>query len=103
VDDEMWDQWEQELMWLIGTQGGMNALGRALGISGATISNWLRRKRRPSPQHALALETFTNGKIKRETIRPDIYPPAVLMENRGSLEGFKRKPFATLDKNSDQA
>ena len=90
----MWDQWEQELMWLIGTQGGMNALGRALGISGATISNWLRRKRKPSPQHALALETFTGGKIKRETIRPDIYPSTVLIEESSGLEGFKKKPMA---------
>ena len=102
-DDEAFDQWEQELVWLINEAGGVNALGRALGLSPGCISRWMHRKRRPSPQHALALETYTNGRIRREHVRPDIYPPMVLMPNRGSLEGFVRKPFATLDKKLDQA
>ena len=97
-DDHIWDLWEQELVWLINTYGGVNALGRVLGVSAPAISYWLRRKRKPSPQQALAIEALTEGKIKREVIRPDIYPPAVLMANTTAMNGFEKKPFRTLDK-----
>ncbi len=60
-DDEIFDRYEQELVWMIGQAGGVNALGRAMGISPSTISRWLHRNRKPSAYHAIAIETYTNG------------------------------------------
>jgi DNA-binding transcriptional regulator YdaS (Cro superfamily) len=97
-DEHLWDLWEQELVWLIGWAGGVNKLGGVLGINPSAISRWLRRQRKPSPQQALAIEALTEGRIKREIIRPDIYPPAVLMTGTTTMEGFEKKPFRTLDK-----
>lgn len=102
-DDDIFDGYEQELVWMIKKAGGVNALGRALGISPSAISRWLHRQRKPSAYHAIAIETYTNGAIKRETIRPDIFCPGALMPNRVSMDGFKRCPFATLDKGEGKA
>lgn len=97
-DDDIFDAWEQELIWLIGKTGGVNALARELQVSPASISYWLRRKRKPSHQQALNIEAYTEGRIKRETIRPDIYPASVLLPEgaRTDLEGFNKKPFGEV-------
>lgn len=94
-DDDIFDAWEQELIWLIGKTGGVNALARELQVSPASISYWLRRKRKPSHQQALNIEAYTQGRIRRETIRPDIYPASVLLPDgaRPDMEGFNKKPF----------
>ena len=97
-DDDIFDAWEQELIWLIGKTGGVNALARELQVSPASISYWLRRKRKPSHQQALNIEAYTEGRIKGETIRPDIYPASVLLPEgaRTDLEGFSKKPFGEV-------
>jgi DNA-binding transcriptional regulator YdaS (Cro superfamily) len=94
-DDDIFDAWEQELIWLIGKTGGVNALARELQVSSASVSYWLRRKRKPSHQQALNIEAYTQGRIRRETIRPDIYPASVLLPDgaRPDMEGFNKKPF----------
>ena len=92
--DEIFDGFEQELIWLIREAGGLRQLARQLQISQPAISHWLRRKRLPSPQQALNIEAYTKGKIRRETIRPDIYPSTILIEESSGLEGFKKKPMA---------
>lgn len=102
-DDEIFDRYEQELVWMIRQAGGVNALGRDMGISPSTISRWLHRNRKPSAYHAIAIETYTNGAIKRETIRPDIFCPGAIMPSRVDMSGFKRCPFATLDKGEQKA
>lgn len=94
--DEIFDAWEQELVWLIGKAGGVNALARELEVSPSSISYWLSRKRMPSPQQALNIEAYTEGKISREVIRPDIYPTTVLLKTKRSISGFKAKEY---DKN----
>ena len=93
-DDEIFDSFEQQLVWLIGQAGGLNKLAKELEVSSASISYWLRRKRKPSPQQALNIEAYTGGKIRRETIRPDIYPTGVLLSKQRDLSGFQKKPFS---------
>jgi DNA-binding transcriptional regulator YdaS (Cro superfamily) len=98
-DDDIFDAWEQELIWLVSKAGGVNALARDLQISPASISYWLRRKRKPSHQQALNIEAYTNGQIRRETIRPDIYPAGVLLPkgSTSDMNGFVKKPFEGAD------
>lgn len=98
-DDDIFDAWEQELVWLVSKAGGVNALARELQISPASISYWLRRKRKPSHQQALNIEAYTEGRIRRETIRPDIYPASVLLPEgtRSDMDGFSKKPFEVPD------
>ena len=97
--DEVFDSFEQELIWLIGKVGGLNSLAKELQVSAPAISHWLHRKRLPSPQQALNIEAYTQGRIKRETIRPDIYPASVLLPDgaRPDMEGFNKKPFEGAD------
>jgi len=46
-------------------------LAKLLGIAPTTISNW---KVRQIPVHrAIEIELLTNGAIKREDLRPDIF------------------------------
>lgn len=97
-DEEIFDSFEQELIWLIGYCGGVNKLGAALGFNPSVISRWLRRHRKPTPQQAMAIEAFTQGKIKRESIRPDIYAPVMLIKGDTDMNGFEKKPFKSLDK-----
>lgn len=91
--DEIFDGFEQELVWLIGQAGGVNKLAKELQVSAPAISYWLRRKRLPSPQQALNIESYTQGKIKRETIRPDIYPSTVLLQGKRSVDSLNKKPY----------
>ena len=53
--------------------GGDAAAAKALGMANRqAIHQW---KRCP-PGRALALEAATNGRVKKEELRPDFYPPA---------------------------
>lgn len=47
--------------------GGLRALGRALGISHATIKGW----RRVPTKHILEIERLTG--VPREQLRPELY------------------------------
>ncbi|MFC6790617.1 transcriptional regulator [Methylobacterium komagatae] len=49
--------------------GGHAKLGRALGISGAAISQWTQCP----PLRVLAVEELTG--VPRHELRPDLYPP----------------------------
>ena len=91
--DEIFDSFEQELVWLISKHGGVNKLAAKLQISPPAISHWLRRRRLPSPQQALNLEAFTNGAIRREVIRPDLYPTTVLLGEQCDISSFSKKEF----------
>lgn len=52
--------------------GSQSALSRILGVTQATVSNWLS-KRQPLPaEHVLTVERATG--IPRSRLRPDIYP-----------------------------
>jgi DNA-binding transcriptional regulator YdaS (Cro superfamily) len=48
-----------------------NELAKLLGVAPTAISNW---KARQIPVHrAVQIELLTNGAIKREELRPDIF------------------------------
>jgi DNA-binding transcriptional regulator YdaS (Cro superfamily) len=91
--DEIFDGFEQELVWLIGRAGGINALARELQVSPPAISYWLRRKRLPSPQQVLNIEAYTKGAITRQMLRPDIYPSTVILEKQRDISDFDKKDF----------
>lgn len=93
--DEIFDRFEQELVYLIKTVGSQKRLALAMGINHSAISNWLTRKKLPSPAHALVIEAFTNGQITRQMIRPDVYPEGLIndFKNKPSLNDFTKKPF----------
>jgi DNA-binding transcriptional regulator YdaS (Cro superfamily) len=93
TDDDIFDSFEQELIWLINNAGGVNALARQLELSSSAISHWLRRTRKPSAHHAINIEAYTNGAIPRERIRPDLFAAGVILKNRADMTGFKPKKF----------
>lgn len=92
-DDDIFDAFEQELVWLISKAGGLNQLAKSLGIAPSTISRWMHRTRRPSAIHATLIEAYTQGQLPRERIRPDIFVKDVLLKKRQALNDFKKKPF----------
>lgn len=44
-----------------------------IGVSQATVNHWLKGIRKPKAEWAIKIENATNGAIKREQIRPDIF------------------------------
>ena len=72
--------------------GGQAALGRACGVSQAHVWNWLHRERRVPAGRVLAVEIATGGRVRRDELRPDLYPPedperAVLLEAARTATG----------------
>ncbi|HMW73099.1 MAG TPA: YdaS family helix-turn-helix protein [Cellvibrionaceae bacterium] len=49
---------------------------RAVGMTPQFLSQIEAKKRPLPPKFALKIEQVTNGAIKREQLRPDIYPPS---------------------------
>lgn len=92
--DEIFDAFEQELVWLIRQCGSMRAFAEKIGISQSTISAWLNRKRLPTYKHALIIEAFTEGRVSRSQVRPDIYPEGVIVDRQHlTMNGFQKAPF----------
>lgn len=52
--------------------GSQAALGKLIGVTQQTISNWLKSK--IAAEYVLAIERETG--VPRYRLRPDIYPPA---------------------------
>lgn len=57
---------------LYGTQ---TSAAKALGVSQATVWSWLHGHKSISAKNALKIEILTQGSIRREDLRPDIYGP----------------------------
>ena len=51
--------------------GGQANLARQLAITPAAVSQWVMGKRPIPPQHCLAIERATGGKVTRANLRPD--------------------------------
>lgn len=51
--------------------GSQAALGKLIGVTQQTISNWLKSK--TAAEYVLAIERATG--VPRHRLRPDIYPP----------------------------
>ncbi|MBU2788608.1 helix-turn-helix domain-containing protein [Acidithiobacillus sp. VAN18-1] len=54
--------------------GSQASLARRLGVVPMAVSHWLKRQRIP-PHQAIAIERATNGAVRREELRPDIFGP----------------------------
>ena len=52
--------------------GGPGRLALELGITQGAVSQW----KRVPVEHVLAIERACLGVVRREELRPDIYPPA---------------------------
>lgn len=57
----------------VATVGGVGRLARLLGVRQPAVSNWRRRGKIPAVQ-VIPIERATNGAVRREELRPDIYP-----------------------------
>ena len=54
-------------------QIGGSELARRLQVSRGLVSHWKQGRQRPSARLAKEIEKTTNGVVKREEIRPDIF------------------------------
>ena len=54
-------------------RGAQIALARQLGVSKTWMSQIVNGRHVPSAGLALMIEKFTNGKVKRKTLRPDLF------------------------------
>jgi len=55
--------------------GRPSALARVCGTFPQAVSRW-RRQGYPPVKYVLAIEAATNGKVRRDQLRPDIFGPA---------------------------
>ena len=53
---------------------GVTNLACKIGVSQPVVSNWLKRKSIPA-NRVIDIESATGGKVTRQELRPDIYPP----------------------------
>lgn len=54
-------------------RGAQVALARQLGVSKTWMSLLVTGREVPSAGLALMIEKFTHGKVKRKTLRPDLF------------------------------
>lgn len=55
-------------------QAGFNKkIISALGVNKTSISHWVSGRQQISPKNAKQLEILTDGVVKREDLRPDIF------------------------------
>lgn len=52
------------------------AFAQTVGCDRGHINHICAGRARPSPALALKIEAATNGQVTRESLRPDVYPPA---------------------------
>ncbi len=50
-------------------------LAKDLGVDRSLVSQWLSGKTRITAERAVQIERTTNGAIRREDLRPDIFGP----------------------------
>jgi DNA-binding transcriptional regulator YdaS (Cro superfamily) len=62
---------DEALTRAIEAAGGPAKLGREIGASSQAISQW---KRCPA-ERVIAVERAVGGKVTRDQLRPDLYPP----------------------------
>lgn len=48
-------------------------IANALQVTEAAVRSWENGLRNPTPQHAIAVEELTDGKVSRKDLRPDIF------------------------------
>ena len=53
--------------------GSQSALARAIRVKQQNIWSWLHIARKVPAEYCLAIEKATQGKVRREELRPDIF------------------------------
>lgn len=53
--------------------GSMAALARHLGITKGAVHQWTAPGRKVPPEHCIAIERATDGKVTRYELRPDVF------------------------------
>jgi len=53
--------------------GAVNEMAAFLGITPTWLSLLIHARKRPSPQLAKKIEAATQGLVKKESLRPDIF------------------------------
>jgi DNA-binding transcriptional regulator YdaS (Cro superfamily) len=53
--------------------GAKTDMAAALGISRTWMALIVNGQRLPSPELSLEIERYTNGKVKRRELRPDVF------------------------------
>lgn len=53
--------------------GSQSALARAIRVKQQNIWSWLHVARKVPAEYCLAIEKATQGKVRREELRPDIF------------------------------
>jgi DNA-binding transcriptional regulator YdaS (Cro superfamily) len=53
--------------------GTQKNLAKKLGVKQQTVSDWVRGKINPSIENAKKIDQLSNGAIKKEQIRPDVF------------------------------
>jgi DNA-binding transcriptional regulator YdaS (Cro superfamily) len=56
--------------------GGRAEAANAVGVSPSYISMIKSGKRKCSPAFAMRVDDITNGKVSKQELRPDIWPPS---------------------------
>ena len=54
--------------------GGQVQLAEILGVGQPTVSSWVNRGKRISPNYALKCHLALDGQVSAHDLRPDIYP-----------------------------
>lgn len=67
-------------------------LAEAVGVSPAAVRHWISGQRQPPPTRCAAIEKFTDGKVTRHALRPDVYgePPAAANDPLPEVPGDSR-------------
>lgn len=60
----------------IAIAGGQKALARKVGVKQQNVSWWINKSKKVPAERCAAIERATNGAVKREQLRPDVFGPA---------------------------
>ncbi|OSI10938.1 MULTISPECIES: transcriptional regulator [Neisseria] len=53
--------------------GSQAALARKLGVQRSTVNSWVKGRNKIPPDVAVRIEKLTDGAIRRQDLRPDLY------------------------------
>src|SRR6185312_16869830 len=69
--------------------GGQAKLARLLGVTQPNVWHWLHKSERVPGEYVLKIEEATGGKVSRQDLRPDLYPP--------NMTGLAAPPRAAIE------
>lgn len=73
--------------------GGFPQLAETLGFNAEFLRQVAKGRRRFSPANAILVESKTNGAVRREELRPDIFGPLDTESIRESVQKLRQLPI----------